>query len=53
MINGDKLLVTQQHTDHLYLDLEAQLVRAVADFGIDELAQMLDAAEAIRRTRRL
>lgn len=53
MVTGDSSLVTQPQTVHVYLDLEAQLVRAVADFGVDELAQMLDAAEAIRRTRRL
>jgi len=53
MVNSDRSLATQQQTDGLYADLEAQLVRAVADFGLDELSQMLDAAEAIRRTRRL
>jgi hypothetical protein len=52
MGNGDNVLVTPSQIDTL-LALEAQLVRAVADFGVDELAQMLDAAEAIRRTRRL
>jgi len=52
MANNDSLLATQQQTV-LYADLEAQLVRAVADFGLDELSQMLDTAEAIRRTRRL
>jgi hypothetical protein len=52
MGNGDNVLVTQSQIDP-FLALEAQLVRAVADFGVDELAQMLDAAEAIRRTRRL
>ena len=30
-----------------------ELAKAVADFGLEELTQMLDAAEAIRRVRRL
>jgi hypothetical protein len=33
--------------------LELAAVLGVSDFGVDELAQMLDAAEAIRRTRRV
>lgn len=53
MPNIDGPLVTQKRPDQLYADLEAQLVMAVADFGLDELTQMLDAAEAIRRVRRL
>jgi hypothetical protein len=53
MANSDGSLAAQQQTEGLYADLEAQLVRAVADFGLDELTQMLDAAEAIRRIRRL
>ena len=53
MANSDSSLVTQEPIDRSYADLEAELVRAVADFGLDELTQMLDAAEAIRRSRRL
>jgi hypothetical protein len=53
MATGDNPLVIQQPPDPLYADLEAQLVRAVADFGLDELTQMLDTAEAIRRVRRI
>jgi hypothetical protein len=53
MVNGDRPAVTPESTDHVYADLEAQLVRAVADFGLEELHQMLDVAEVIRRTRRL
>jgi hypothetical protein len=53
MPNADAPLVTPKPPDQLYADLEAQLVMAVADFGLDELTQMLDAAEAIRRARRL
>ena len=34
-------------------ELEAELMRAVSDFGHEELNQLIDAAEAIRRTRRL
>jgi hypothetical protein len=45
--------VVQPPTDQSCADLEAQLVRAVADFGLDELTQMLDTAEAIRRVRRM
>jgi len=36
-----------------YAELETQLLEAVADFGEDELTQMLDAATALRRVRRL
>jgi hypothetical protein len=39
--------------DQLYADLEAELVDAVADFGVDELRQMVDTAEVIRRMRRI
>jgi hypothetical protein len=45
--------VVQPPSDQSWADLEAQLVRAVADFGLDELTQMLDTAEAIRRVRRM
>ena len=45
--------VVQPPTDPSCAELEAQLVRAVADFGLDELTQMLDTAEAIRRVRRM
>jgi hypothetical protein len=53
MDTGDRPSVTHQPTDHAYTDLEAQLVKAVSDFGLEELHQMLDVAEVIRRTRRL
>ena len=53
MLNADAPLVTPKPADQRYADLEAQLVMAVSDFGLDELTQMLDAAEAIRRARRL
>ena len=53
MANGDHPLVVHNASEPLFADLEAQLVRAIADFGLDELSQMLDAAEAIRRTRRV
>jgi hypothetical protein len=53
MATRESPLVTQQRTDRPCADLEAQLARAVADFEVDELSQMLDAAEAIRRVRRL
>jgi hypothetical protein len=52
MSNSNRPLATQQ-TDRMYAALEAELLRAVSDFGMDELTQMLDAAEAIRRTRRV
>jgi len=53
MVTRSNLPVVQKPTDRLCADLEAQLVRAVADFGLDELTQMLDTAEAIRRVRRM
>ena len=53
MAKGDVALVTPGNPEYQCADLEAQLFKAVSDFGADELAQMLDAAEAIRRTRRL
>ena len=53
MVGRDNPLVVQEVADQRYLDLEAQLVNAVADFGLDELKQMVDAAEAIRRVRRV
>lgn len=53
MVTGDHPYVTREPTDYAYADLEAELVRAVADFGLAELHQMLDVAEVIRRTRRL
>jgi hypothetical protein len=53
MANGDHPLVLHNPSEPVFADLEAQLVRAVADFGVDELSQMLDTAEAIRRTRRM
>jgi hypothetical protein len=53
MTSRDNSLVTQQAADQLYAELEAELVDAVADFGLDELKQMVDTAEAIRRVRRM
>ncbi|HEX7238005.1 MAG TPA: hypothetical protein VF405_13645 [Gammaproteobacteria bacterium] len=53
MVNSDRAADGQSSADPAYADLEAQLVRAVSDFGLQELNQMLDVAEAIRRTRRL
>jgi hypothetical protein len=53
MDSGDNALVMQKAADQLYADLEAELVSAVADFGVDELKQMVDTAEAIRRVRRM
>lgn len=52
MANSDSSFVTPQQTTGPYADLELRLLNAVADFGADELGQMLDAAEAIRRLRR-
>lgn len=52
MVTGDHPYVTQEPPEHAYTELEGQLVRAVSDFGLKELHQMLDVAEAIRRTRR-
>ena len=53
MASRDNPHVMQQSADQLYADLEAELVNAVADFGLDELKQMVDTAEAIRRVRRM
>jgi len=53
MVNLNNPPVSQEPSDQLCADLEAQLVRAVADFGLDELTQMLDTAEALRRVRRM
>jgi hypothetical protein len=53
MVNSDRAAAGQSPADHAYADLEAQLMRAVSEFGLQELSQMVDAAEAIRRTRRL
>jgi len=44
---------SQSPADYAHADLEAELIRAVSDFGLQELNQMLDVAEAIRRTRRV
>jgi hypothetical protein len=52
MVNSDRP-AGQTPADHVYADLEARLIRAVADFGLQELSQMLDVAEAIRRSRRV
>ena len=43
----------QTQPDTIYTELETRLLEAVADFGIDDLSQMLDVATAIRRARRL
>jgi len=53
MVNSDHLAAGRPAADYTYADLEAQLLRAVSDFGLQELNQMLDVAEVIRRTRRL
>lgn len=53
MVNNDSPAVGQSSATDSYADLEAQLIRAVSDFGFEELNQMLDVAEAIRRTRRV
>lgn len=53
MVNSDHPAAGQPPADLAYADLEAQLIRAVSDFGLQELSQMLDVAEVIRRTRRL
>jgi len=53
MVNSDHAAAGRSAADHTYADLEAQLLRAVSDFGLQELSQMLDVAEVIRRTRRL
>ena len=42
---------TQRQIDQKYDDLETQLFEAVADFGLDELQQMLEAAKTIRARR--
>jgi hypothetical protein len=53
MVNSDRPSAGQLAADHVYAELEAQLMRAVSDFGLQELNQMLDVAEVIRRTRRV
>jgi hypothetical protein len=53
MVNSDRPTAGQSTADHSYADLEAQLLRAVSDFGLQELNQMLDVAEVIRRSRRV
>ena len=42
---------TQQQLDQVYDDLETRLFEAVADFGVEELHQMLEAAQTIRARR--
>ena len=42
---------TQRQLDQQYDELETRLFEAVADFGVDELNQMLEAAETIRARR--
>ena len=51
MVNSDRPAVGS--TEQGYEELEAELMRAVSDFGHEELNQLIDAAEAIRRTRRV
>ncbi len=51
MVFSDSPLVSRPSADQLYADLEAQLATAIADFGVNELKQMVDTAEAIRRVR--
>jgi hypothetical protein len=53
MVNNDRPASVQAPAGNTYADLEAQLMRAVSDFGLQELNEMLDVAEAIRRTRRV
>ena len=53
MVNRNRPAAGQSSADPAYADLEARLIRAVSDFGLQELSQMIDVAEAIRRTRRL
>ena len=53
MTGRDNSSFGQEVADQRYSDLEAELVNAVADFGLEELKQMVDAAEAIRRVRRV
>lgn len=53
MVNSDSSFVPSQQTASPYTELELRLLNAVADFAADELSQMLDAAEAIRRLRRV
>ena len=53
MVNSDRPAGGQSPAEPAYAELEAQLMKAVADFGLQELSQMVDTAEAIRRTRRL
>jgi hypothetical protein len=51
MVDSESPRGTQQATHQLYADLEAELKDAIADFGVYELKQMVDTAEAIRRAR--
>jgi hypothetical protein len=53
MVNNDRPGTGQSSANYSYADLEARLIKAVSDFGFEELNQMLDVAEAIRRTRRV
>ena len=53
MVNRINPPVLEPPTETQYAELEAQIVSAVADFGLEELQQLADAAEAIRRVRRL
>jgi len=53
MVKSNHPPAGQSAIDYAYADLEAQLIRAVSDFGLQELNQLLDVAEAIRRSRRL
>ena len=53
MVKTDRAATGDVLADHAFADLEAQLLRAVSDFGLQELNQMLDVAEVIRRSRRV
>jgi hypothetical protein len=53
MVNSERPAAVRAPADNTYADLESQLMRAVSDFGLQELNQIIDVAEAIRRTRRV
>ena len=53
MSTSEAMSGIQKRADGPCAQLEDQLMDAVADFGTEELSQMLDAADAIRRLRRV
>jgi hypothetical protein len=53
MSDSDPPSVTPQRADGPYAGLELQLLNAISDFGTEELGQLLDVVEAIRRLRRV